>query len=240
MKKSWILGFIILTSACSKDFIPVNFQINGAKNAVIVRIDGEHTVPWDTIEVIDNKLKINLPLDSTLKTFYYFIFDSGASLRIGIEPGDNITGSINARESLTVYELNGSSLSEQLHALYEPVLKSSQIIDSLDKYRTLSKNDTIINLLLMEKRHYTALESRYFQHKDEIIEIMAKDSSSLSNVFGFFQKVADVPLFSNKEDDRMNFNLFGDAISKSHPYHPLARIFILEKNRILAKNNRIN
>ena len=45
MKKSWILGLIILTSACAKDFIPVNFQIEGAKNAVIVRIDGEHTVP---------------------------------------------------------------------------------------------------------------------------------------------------------------------------------------------------
>ena len=74
MKKSWILGLIILLSACSKDFIPVDFKIEGAKNAVIVRIDGEHTVPWDTIEVINNKLKINLPLDSTLKTFYYFIF----------------------------------------------------------------------------------------------------------------------------------------------------------------------
>ena len=91
----------------------------------------------------------------------------------------------------------------------------------------------------MEKRHYTALEIRYFQHKNEIIEIMAKDSSSLSNVFGFFQKVADVPLFNNKEDDRVNFNLFGDAIIKSHPYHPLARIFILEKNRILGKNNLV-
>jgi hypothetical protein len=67
---------------------------------------------------------------------------------------------------------------------------------------------------------------------------MAKDSSNLSNVFGFFQKVADVPLFNNKEDDRLNFNLFGEAISKSHPYHPLARIFILEKNRILGKNKR--
>ncbi len=54
-----------------------------------------------------------------------------------------------------------------------------------------------------------------------------------------FQKVADVPLFNNKEDDRVNFNLFGDAIIKSHPYHPLARIFILEKNRILGKNNLV-
>ena len=59
MKKSWILCLIILISACSKDFIPVNFQIDGAKNAVIVRIDGEHTVPWDTIEVIDNKAYYN-------------------------------------------------------------------------------------------------------------------------------------------------------------------------------------
>tara|TARA_Y100000389_G_C17392834_1_gene480868 strand:+ start:110 stop:820 length:711 start_codon:yes stop_codon:yes gene_type:complete len=235
MKKNWILCLVILTCSCSEDFIPVNFQVEGAQNAVIVRIDGEHTVPWDTIEVINNKLEIDLPLDSTLKTFYYFIFNSGSSLRIGLEPGDNITGSINAKESLTNYKINGSSLSEQLHALYEPVLKSSHIIDSLDQYRIFSKNNNGVDLLSMEKRHYSTLESRYFQHKNEVIEIMAKDSSSLSNVFGFFQKVADVPLFSNKEDDRMNFNLFCDAISRSHPNHPLARIFIFEKNRILAK-----
>ena len=229
-----LILMVIIINGCSNDSVSVNFSIEGASNAVIVRIDGEHTVPWDTVKIINNELKLDLPLDSTLMTFYYFIFDSGASLRIGVEPGDKLIGSVNASGSLTDYEITGSELSEQLLALYQPVLESSRVIDSLDEYRKIS-NDPDSNYILIETRHYKFLENRYHNHKKEILKVMAMDSSNLSNVFGFFQKVAAAPIFSSKEEDHIFFQEFGDVIIEKHPNHPLARIFILERKRMLGQ-----
>ena len=229
-----MIFMIIIINGCNNDSASVNFNVEGASNAVIVRIDGEHTVPWDTLKIINNSLILNLPLDSTLKTFYYFIFDSGASLRIGIEPGDKLIGSVNATGSLTDYKITGSKLSEQLLALYQPVLESSRVIDSLDEYRQLS-NDSDSNYVKMETRHYKFLENRYYSHKKEILKVMAMDSSNLSNVFGFFQKVAAAPLFTSKEKDHIYFQEFGDVIIEKHSNHPLARIFILERKRMLRE-----
>ncbi len=229
-----VIIVLLANTSCTKDYVNVNFQVEGASNAIIVRIDGEHTVPWDTIKVVENQLKINLPLDSTRKTFYYFLFNTGASLRIGIEPNDDISGYVDASASMTKYDLKGSKLSEQLLALYKPVLESSIIIDSLDEFRKLNK-DIDSSQINMESRHYKCLENRYFSHKNEILKIMEIDSSNLSNVFGFFQKVAAAPLFTSKKEDYIYFQEFGDAIIKKHRNHPLAQIFILERKRMLRK-----
>ena len=45
---------IIIINGCNNDSASVNFNVEGASNAVIVRIDGEHTVPWDTLKIINN------------------------------------------------------------------------------------------------------------------------------------------------------------------------------------------
>ena len=135
---------------------------------------------------------------------------------------------------MTDYKITGSKLSEQLLALYQPVLESSRVIDSLDEYRKLS-NDSDSNYVKMETRHYKFLENRYYSHKKEILKVMAMDSSNLSNVFGFFQKVAAAPLFTSKEKDHIYFQEFGDVIIEKHSNHPLARIFILERKRMLRE-----
>ena len=53
-------------------------------------------------------------------------------MRLGIQPGDELNGHVDARTALTAYTLTGSPLSEQLLTLYTPVLRSSTFLDSLD------------------------------------------------------------------------------------------------------------
>ena len=78
-----------------------------------------------------------------------------------------------------------------------------------------------------EKRNYSALEVRYLAHRREIMEAMQKDSSNLANVFGFFQQVGQVSLFTPGKDLPM-LESYAAVLSHAHPNHPLAQIFAQE------------
>ncbi|MDG1253066.1 MAG: DUF4369 domain-containing protein [Schleiferiaceae bacterium] len=217
--------------ACSSDHATIHLKVDGASEAIVVRIEGDHSIPWDTIAIANGQLNLNLPLDSTLQTFYFLLFDTGGSLRLGIQPGDNIEGNVDARNPMTEYNVQGSILSEQLLALYRPVLRSSHLLDSLDGYRQEHHSDSTITALAREQRHFELLEARYFTHREEVQAIMAQDSSNLSNVFGFFQQVGQVPLFRPSTDlDLMQ--TYSAALIKAYPSHPLAQIFAQETERL--------
>ncbi len=232
----WASSLFAGVTACSSDHGRVTLHVEGAKEAIIVRIEGEHTVPWDTLAIHDGILSMNLPVDSTLQTFYFLLFDTGGSMRLGIQPGDRIEGHVTARTALTDYELHGSALSEQLLALYEPVLRSSQLLDSLDQFRMAHRSDSTAVALLREQRHFALLEARYLAHREEIQTVMAQDSTNLANVFGFFQQVGQVPIFRPSTDLPM-MQGYAKGLIRAYPSHPLAIIFSQEAVRWAATSS---
>ena len=227
----WASALFASLTACTSDHGQLDVTIEGATEAIIVRIEGDHTVPWDTVAISDGQLSLDLPVDSTLQTFYYLLFDTGGSMRLGIQPGDRIAGHIQASTPLTDYTIEGSVLSEQLQALYRPVLRSSLLLDSLDQYRNAHRSDSTEGSLAREQRHFERLESRYLAHREEILAVMAQDSTNLSNVFGFFQQVGQVPIFRPTTDIGM-MQAYADAFIKAYPTHPLAQIFAQEVARM--------
>lgn len=229
----WASALFASITACSSDHGQLDLTVEGATEAIIVRIEGEHSVPWDTVAISDGQLSLDLPVDSTLQTFYFLLFDTGGSMRLGIQPGDRISGHIQARTSLTDYTLEGSALSEQLQALYRPVLRSSLLLDSLDQYRDAHRSDSTEATLAREQRHFELLETRYLAHREEIQAVMAQDSTNLSNVFGFFQQVGQVPIFRPTTDLDM-MQAYADALIRTYPTHPLAQIFAQEVARMAA------
>ena len=223
----WAAIILGAATACTKDHATVHLNIEGATEAIVVRIEGDHSIPWDTIAITDGTLNLSLPVDSTLQTFYYLVFNSGGTMRLGIQPGDELNGHVDARTALTAYTLTGSPLSEQLLTLYTPVLRSSTFLDSLDADRQMHLRDSTEAGITREKRNYSALEVRYLAHRREIMEAMQKDSSNLANVFGFFQQVGQVSLFTPGKDLPM-LESYAAVLSHAHQNHPLAQIFAQE------------
>jgi hypothetical protein len=229
----WASALLAGLTACSSDHAQLDLTVAGATEAIIVRIEGERTVPWDTVAITHGQLTMELPVDSTLQTFYFLLFDTGGSMRLGIQPGDRIAGHVEASSPLTDYTLEGSVLSEQLQALYLPVLRSSRLLDSLDHYRDAHLSDSTDVALAREQRHFERLEARYLAHREEIQVVMAQDSTNLANVFGFFQRVGQVPLFRPNSDLPM-MQAYADAFIQAYPTHPLAIIFAQETARMAA------
>jgi len=84
----WASALLAGLTACSSDHAQLDLTVAGATEAIIVRIEGERTVPWDTVAITHGQLTMELPVDSTLQTFYFLLFDTGGSMRLGIQPGD--------------------------------------------------------------------------------------------------------------------------------------------------------
>jgi hypothetical protein len=227
----WAALVLGLGTACSNDTADIDLAIEGATEAMVVRIEGDRSVPFDTVAIVDGHLSMELPVDSTLNTFYFLLFDTGGSMRLGIAPGDEIQGTVDATTALTEYSLTGSRMSEQLLELYRPVLTSSRLLDSLDVFRQNRRTDSADVMLERENRHFELLQARYLAHRDEIQGVLGKDSTNLANVFAFFQQVGQVPIFRPGVDLGV-MQAYAGTILEAHPKHPLAQIFAQEVERL--------
>lgn len=227
----WGVLFALQLSSCSDDSAPIEFKIQGAEVAYVFRLEGLQALPWDTVAIEDERLQLDLPVDSTLSTFYEIQFDNNSNrLRLGIEPGDEITGEIDARGTFLTYRLEGSSLSEQLCDQYGVTLKSAHVIDSLDRYDAAHPVTTSEEFEVQRLRNLQKLQDRYHAHKAEISSIIAENPQSLANVFAFLnQSIASVRIFSpEEEEDFLQMKESAALILQAHPTHPLARIFAME------------
>lgn len=211
-----------LASCGNPDHVRVDLDVTGANQAVIIRLDGQNLIPYDTLAITDN-LRLDLPLDSTRNTFYNVLFNTGSFIRIGLSDGDDITGQVDASHSLADYHIEGSSLSQQLHALYQPVQQSNGVLDSLEARRNQLRGDEA-GALEREITHRQVMQSQYKVHRLALDQIMARDSSNLANIFGFFQRFAQVPLYQIPEDLALQM-AYAKALIKAHPNHPLVRLF---------------
>ncbi|NCF95274.1 MAG: hypothetical protein GWO75_01105 [Bacteroidetes bacterium] len=212
----------LVASCGNPDHISVDLDITGANQAVIIRLDGQNLIPYDTLAITD-KLMLELPLDSTRNTFYNVLFNTGSFIRIGLSDGDDITGYVDASHSLADYQIEGSAISQQLHALYQPVQQCNVVLDSLEARRNQLRGDEG-NPLEREITHRQVMQSQYKVHRLALDQIMASDSSNLANVFGFFQRFAQVPLYQIPEDLALQM-AYAEALIKAHPNHPLVQLF---------------
>ena len=83
-----LLALVAATSACSNsDEVAVVGKVEGADTLYITRVTAQKVVPVDTV-VLTGGFKINLPTDSGRVAFYNLRFNTQASVRIGVAPGD--------------------------------------------------------------------------------------------------------------------------------------------------------
>jgi hypothetical protein len=224
MNKLWLSAPALFLAACTGgDLVPVELQVAGAKEVIVYRIDPDRLYPWDTVQLADGVLDIELPLDSSGSTFYAFSFDNNGSLRLGIERGDDIEGEVSVANNITTYSLTGSPLSERLLAHYQPLRHSAMLMDSLD-----AEAQTYQGLPDVAEKNallFARYQARVEKHRKDLEAMITEDPSSLANIFAIYQSVGNYPLF-NPEQDAELIRTTADAMSEAHPNHPILQIFI--------------
>ena len=232
-----ILSGLTLTSCSDDNTASVEFDIQGAEMAYVFRLDVDQPLPWDTLTIKDGKLQLDLPVDSTLNTFYEIQFDNSNRLRLGIVPGDKIRGKIDARGPFLSYSLTGSALSEQLCSQYQVALRTAQIIDSIDVYISTHPVRTSEESEAQGRRIDLKIQDRFAAHKAELVSIIEDDPQNLANVFAILhQGIVGKPIFSPlNEEDYLSMKGYAAQILQSHPRHPLAIYFGMYVERIIPQ-----
>lgn len=229
MNKFLLSATALFLAACTgSDLVPVKLDIVGANEVMIFRIDQDRLYPWDTVQLVDGKLDIELPLDSTGSTFYVLASNNNGNLRLGIERGDDIEGEVSVSSDITTYSLKGSPLSEKLLAHYLPLRHSAMLMDSLDaEARTYQGMPDAAekNTLL-----FARFQARINQHHRELEVMIEEDPASLANIFSIFQMVGNYPVFSPIKDSVL-IQSTAAAMSEAHPNHPIVQLFVNEVNR---------
>lgn len=224
MTKFWIGATALALTACTgSDIIPLSLEVPNSKEAIIFRIDANQLFPWDTIQLVDGILKTELPLDSSGSTFYALSFDHGASLRLGIERGDKIKGSVSLTNGITDYELSGSDLSERLLAHYKPLRQTAMLMDSLDKQAATYQG--LENAAEKNAELFTVYEARIAKHRDDLKSMIEEEPASLANIFALYQSAGSFYLFDPTRDSSL-FRTTADAMSETNPEHPILQVFI--------------
>lgn len=224
MNKLWLSAPALFLAACTGgDLVPVELHVDGAKEVVIYRIDPDRLYSWDTLQLTDGVMDVELPLDSSGSTFYAFAFDNNGSLRLGIERGDDIEGEVSVSNNITTYSVTGSPLSERLLAHYQPLRHSAMLMDSLDaEARTYQGLPDVAekNALL-----FARYQARVEKHRKELEAMITEDPSSLANIFAIYQAVGNYPLFNPIQDSAL-IRTTANAMSEAHPNHPILQVFI--------------
>ena len=227
MKNSivWALSLLSLlgaASACSNtDEVTVVGKVEGADTLYISRVTAQKVVPVDTV-VLTGGFKIDLPTDSGRIAFYNLRFNTQASVRIGVAPGDAPVLDIDARQYLASYTVSGSAHSEQLARLYTPLRRAMLDLDSLDQvnqlYRDSANYGDVVNGLNI------LFGQTLERHRAQLIAAMNQDTTSLSNLFAFYQGIAQ----NNTLVPERDLDLFvktNERLNRHHPGHPLVKRF---------------
>jgi thiol-disulfide isomerase/thioredoxin len=227
MKNTFVWAASLLTllgaaSACSNsNEVAVVGKVEGADTLYISRVTAQKVVPVDTV-VLTGGFKINLPTDSGRVAFYNLRFNTQASVRIGLSPGDAPVLDIDARQYLATYTVSGSAHSEQLARLYAPLRRAMLDLDSLDQvnqlYRDSANYRDIVNGLNI------LFGQTLERHRGQLIAAMNQDTTSLSNLFAFYQGIAQ----NNTLVPERDLDLFvktNERLNRHHPGHPLVKRF---------------
>jgi len=228
MQKSsvWIpvvlaISALALPGCSNSDEVTVVGKVEGADTLYISRVTAQKVVPMDTV-VLTGGFKLDLPTDSGRVAFYNLRFNTQASVRIGIAPGDAPVLDIDARQYLAAYTVSGSAHSEQLARLYAPLRRAMLDLDSLDQVNQLYRDSTnysdIVNGLNI------LFGQTLERHRAQLIAAMNQDTASLSNLFAFYQGIAQ----NNTLVPERDLDLFvqtSQRIERHYPDHPLAKRF---------------
>lgn len=224
MTKFWMGVPALALAACTgSDLVPVTFDVPNAKEAIVFRIDAAQLAPWDTVKIEDGVFKIDLPLDSSGSTFYALSFDHGASLRLGIERGDKIKGSVSIDKGITTYDLKGSELSEQLLTHYQPLRHTAMLLDSLDQESAQYQGQP--DAAERNAALFARYEARIGKHREAITKMVQDNPSTLANIFALYQSAGNYYIFNADEDQEL-FKMAAEAMSEAHPNHPILQVFI--------------
>ncbi|MFM8565199.1 MAG: hypothetical protein ACKOBQ_03510 [Bacteroidota bacterium] len=225
MNKSLLGASALFLAACSGgDLVPVSLEVPNCDTAVVFRIDAEQLVPWDTLALSDGMLETELPLDSSGTTFYALSFKHGASLRLGIERGDDIEGSVKVVGSgITDYSVTGSPLSERLLAHYLPLRHTALLMDTLEQ--EAKAHQGMQDAAEHNAQLFLRYEARVAKHREELIKLVNEQPASLANIFALYQSAGNFYLFDPQRDSAL-FRSTADAMSEAHPEHPILKVFI--------------
>ncbi|MCE2816672.1 MAG: hypothetical protein LW601_05845 [Cryomorphaceae bacterium] len=225
MNKFWMGAPALFLAACAGgDLVPVSLEVPETKEVVVFRIDADQLVPWDPVAVADGMFDTELPLDSSGATFYALSLDNGASLRLGIERGDDIEGKVSVVGSgITDYSVTGSALSERLQAHYMPLRHTALLMDTLEQ--EAKAHQGMQDAAEHNAQLFMRYEARITKHRDELIKLVKEEPASLANIFALYQSAGNFYLFDPQRDSAL-FRTTADAMSEAHPEHPILKVFI--------------
>ncbi len=196
-------------------------KVDGADTLIVYKIGTQSVESIDTV-LLSGGFRIHLPTDSGRVTFYNLQFNTGASVRIGLSPDDNPVLTIDATKNLASYSVSGSPTSLHLLRLYEPLRNAMEQVDSLDIVNAQFRDST--NYIEIKKGLNILFGQILEQHRSQLIQAMEKDTTSIANIFAFYQGIGR----GSTLDPRYDFPIFEKTdrrLQALHPKHPIVKRF---------------
>lgn len=220
-----ILVMAAFLTACSPDesgtLIHIEGNFRGGDIAFVSRIEGDSILRVDTLDV--NQVTVNDFIRGTDKPDFYIIdFPGGTSLRFAARGGDHLVFDVDATGDYLKYTVEGNTASQALHAQYQLILSSMAMVDSLDETNLLYTDSA--NIAEVRQSLNATFHRNMVEHREKLREMILADTTALTNIFAFYQSVAQMSVLEPQKDMDL-FLAVDNGLQSAHGDHPLARSF---------------
>jgi thiol-disulfide isomerase/thioredoxin len=224
----FFLFFTLLAfSACgSKDSF--DFEVRGknpdASEVVIVKLMGDDIEPIDTLDLDDDGAFV-FKGTFTDPTFVFFSFDDGRRVPVILTgKKTRITFEVDDPNGYGIHKISGTKEADRLQRLQDFAGHAFAVIDSLDQLISASED--------LDDEERKAIRSGADQvfvdlmksYKQKLERFIDEDSTSLSNLFVFNQRMGNMPILDIQESPEY-FDKVSRNLSATYPNEPNIAFF---------------
>ncbi|MCH8555524.1 MAG: AhpC/TSA family protein [Schleiferiaceae bacterium] len=201
LKSFYFLALSLVIVGCGESD---GFEIKGintdGEEVVIVKLLGEDTEEIDTLD-LDEDGSFVFAGTSDGPAVLLFSFDNGYRVPVVLKTGkEKITFTIDDPKGYGIYKTSGSPEAERLQLLQDYLAESFTVLDSLDQVlQDAQELDEEERLAIRASADQQFMEIIKTYH-DKLIAFIDADSTSLTNLFVFNQRIGNMGILDIKED----------------------------------------
>jgi thiol-disulfide isomerase/thioredoxin len=220
-----IFAFLLFLASCGND---PDFEVIGknpeASEVVIIKLVGDDIETIDTLD-LDDEGGFVFKGSFTDPAYVFFSFDDGRRVPVILTgKKSKITFEVDDPNGYGVHKISGTKEAERLQKLQDFAYEAFSVIDSLDQL--ISDSQDLEDEARREIRSgadqvFVNLMAAY---KDKLKRFVDEDSTSLSNLFVFNQRVGNMPVMDIQESPEY-FDKVSRNLSAIYPDEPNIALF---------------
>jgi thiol-disulfide isomerase/thioredoxin len=224
-KNLLLMGLLLFAAACGSD---ASFTVEGtndeASEVIVYKLLGDDFETIDTLALDDDGKFV---FEGTVEgpAILFFSFDDGRRVPIILDGKKaKIKFVVDDPKGYGVYKISGSKESERLQILQNFAEHAFTVIDSLDQLIADAQDlgDTVVQEVRAgADQVFLDLMADY---KKKLERFVDEDSTSLSNLFVFNQRVGNMPILDISEGDAY-FDKVARNLSAIYPDEPNVALF---------------